>query len=95
MVTILEYDQGFASFVHFVDEAIFLIDTARPASGKIEPKRFRLPHPFKGVSHGITQQFIDSFDRALVRMLTIELILPRLRRPLKQHDHSSSSCGLA
>ena len=43
MVTTLEYDQGFASFVHFVDEAIFLIDAARPASDKIEPERFRLP----------------------------------------------------
>ena len=79
MVTALEYDQAFTSFVHFVDEAIFLIDAARPASGKIEPERFRLPHPFKGVSHGITQQFIDSFDRALVRMLPIEVILPRLQ----------------
>ena len=43
MVTALEYDQAFTSFVHFVDEAIFLIDAARPASGKIEPERFRLP----------------------------------------------------
>lgn len=59
-----------AGFVHFVDEAIFLIDTRDQHPARSNRSGSGFP-AFKGVSHGITQQFVDSFDRALVRMLPI------------------------
>lgn len=82
MVSALQNDQRLALVVQLIDEPVFLIDAPRPAPGKIEAQRFRFADAFKGVPHGIAQQFVDPPDRAFVRVLPVEVVFPRLRRPM-------------
>lgn len=76
-----------------VDQAVCLIDSARPESGVLILQGFWFSYARKGVALDISNEGVDAFECLLVLALPIEVIVPGVIGPdfihhLPQGDHA-------
>ena len=68
-------------FSGFINQAMLLIDAARPVSFPVVSQRFRVSDTFEGVSAGFQDEAIDSLQYPDIGFLPVDVILPCLLSP--------------
>jgi len=76
MIFQLDNKQGF--FFNFVNEAVFLIYSSGPITGKGVPERFWFSFSFIRISANVFDKLIDSFKSSLIFFLPGEVVFPGL-----------------
>jgi hypothetical protein len=61
---------------YFVDDSVFIIDTAGPISGECVFQRFGLADAFKGPALDLIYQPIDTAQDFCIGLLPVKVILP-------------------
>ena len=62
-----------------IDEPMFLINSARPTTGKDMAKWLRLTNSFEWVTHRVFEQTIETLERRLIAGLPMAIVLPTKR----------------
>lgn len=66
-----------------INEAVSLVYAPRPVAAKAVFQWFRLADPREGISLGIFDQIIDTFERFSVLRLPVDVVVPGLIRELQ------------
>lgn len=76
MVSRLSDENGIA--LHFVDEAMFVIDSSGPVSAQCVTQRLGFSGSFKRGTDNLLDELIDSLKQFPIRLLPLEIVFPRL-----------------
>jgi len=86
MIPQLRYQDSI--FSRPVDDAVFVVYTARPVAGKPVFERFRLAGPCERVAHDLIDEPVDAFEHDLVGLKPVLVVLPGMFG--KDELHSAS-----
>lgn len=69
----------------FIDHPVFRVDAARPITRQRETQRLWFADAGKGIARRVLDQFVDAPRDLFVRLLPVQIILPRLFREDELH----------